>query len=66
VADGELGEPNNGYAEIKIPNSFLIKDIDDPLKAIVDRTYPNIIEFYTNKEYLKLRTILVSTIENCR
>jgi hypothetical protein len=42
---------------------LLIKDFDDPLKAIVDKIYANIVEMYNNKEYLKGRAILASTIQ---
>uniref|UniRef100_A0A0R0JA50 ATP-dependent DNA helicase n=1 Tax=Glycine max TaxID=3847 RepID=A0A0R0JA50_SOYBN len=51
IRDGILGEPNDGYAEITIPDEFLINYYNNPL------------EFYNNPEYLQSRAILASTIE---
>jgi ATP-dependent DNA helicase PIF1 len=31
VGDGKLGDPNDSFAEITIPDSFLIKSFDVPL-----------------------------------
>jgi len=56
-------EPNDGYAEITIPDEFLINDYNNPLEEIVNRTYPNLLQFYNNPEYLQSRSILASTIE---
>ncbi|CAH9060704.1 unnamed protein product [Cuscuta epithymum] len=63
VGDGKISEPNDGYAEIKIPDEFLIKEFDDPIDAIVRSTYPNLLEQYKNEEFLKSRAVLASTIE---
>ena len=63
IGDGILGEPNDGYAEITIPDEFLINDYNNPLEEIVNRTYPNLLQFYNNPEYLQSRSILASTIE---
>ena len=52
IGDGILGEPNDGYAEITIPDEFLINDYNNPLEEIVNRTYPNLLQFYNNPEYL--------------
>ncbi|KAH1227933.1 ATP-dependent DNA helicase PIF1 [Glycine max] len=52
IGDGILGEPNDGYAEITIPDEFLINDYNNPLEAIVNTTYPNLLQFYNNPEYL--------------
>ena len=30
VGDGNITQPNDGYAEIEILETFLIKDFDDP------------------------------------
>ncbi|RZB65388.1 hypothetical protein D0Y65_041441 [Glycine soja] len=56
-------EPNDGYVEITIPDEFLINDYNNPLEEIVNRTYPNLLQFYNNPEYLQSRSILASTIE---
>ena len=36
IGDGKLGQPNDGYNEITIPEEFLIMDFDDPIQEIVD------------------------------
>lgn len=63
VGDGKLSQPNDGYAEIEIPYSFLITDFVDPIDAIVRSTYPNLVDQYLNEEFLQNRAILASTIE---
>lgn len=63
VGDGKISEPNDGYAEIEIPKEFLITEFDDPIHAIVESTYPNIIQQYKNEKFLHSRAILASTIE---
>ncbi|CAH9113324.1 unnamed protein product [Cuscuta europaea] len=63
AGDGKISEPNDGYATIQIPNEFLITDYDDPIHGIVESTYPNILQQFKNKEYLKSRAILASTSE---
>lgn len=63
VGDGKLSEPNDGYASIQIPDSFLITDFDDPIDAIVQNTYPNLVQQYKNEKFLQSRAILASTIE---
>ena len=44
VRDGNITQPNDGYAEIEIPKTFLIKYFDDPLSAIVESTYPDLVQ----------------------
>ncbi|KAK7301999.1 hypothetical protein RJT34_12876 [Clitoria ternatea] len=52
VGDGKIGESNDGYATIRIPNSFLIMDFHDPIDAIVQSTYPNLVQQYTKEDFL--------------
>jgi ATP-dependent DNA helicase PIF1 len=63
VGEGKLAEPNDGYAEIQIPEELLILDYDDPISAIVESTYPNLVEQYKDSKFLQSRAILASTIE---
>ncbi|XP_027922842.1 ATP-dependent DNA helicase PIF1-like [Vigna unguiculata] len=63
LGDGKLCEPNDGVVEIEIPHEFLIIEFSDPLQAIVDSTYPELIQNYSDKNYLKSRAILASRIE---
>jgi len=63
LGDGKLCEPNDGVVEIEIPHEFLITKFNDPLQAIVDSTYPELIQNYSDENYLKSRAILASRIE---
>lgn len=63
VGDGKLSEPNDGLAEINIPEECLLSDFVDPIEAIVKSTFPNLLQNYTNDDYLQSRAILASTIE---
>jgi ATP-dependent DNA helicase PIF1 len=63
LGDGRLSEPNDGTAEIEIPEDILISDFQTPIQGIVDSTYPNFLQHYKNYEYLLNRAILASTIE---
>ncbi|KAL2998223.1 hypothetical protein AAZX31_09G086000 [Glycine max] len=60
-SDGKLGEPNDGYGEINIPDEFLIKDFNDPSKTIIETTYANLLQNYTNGDFLQKRVVLAST-----
>uniref|UniRef100_A0A0R0JAQ0 ATP-dependent DNA helicase n=1 Tax=Glycine max TaxID=3847 RepID=A0A0R0JAQ0_SOYBN len=59
--DGKLAEPNDGYGEITIPDEFLIKDFQDPIQAIVEATYQDLLHNYSNDDFLQKRDVLAST-----
>ncbi|KAG5088981.1 hypothetical protein GYH30_001400 [Glycine max] len=61
IGDGKLGELNDGYGEISILDEFLIKDFNDPIQAIVETTYPNLLQDYSNGDFLQKRVVLVSS-----
>ncbi|XP_058765065.1 uncharacterized protein LOC131638521 [Vicia villosa] len=63
VGDGNICEPNDGLVEIEIPQELLISNFDDPIRAIVENTYPNLLEKYQDVEFLQGKAILTSTIE---
>ncbi|GAU22594.1 hypothetical protein TSUD_134940 [Trifolium subterraneum] len=63
VGEGKISEPNDGYAEVDIPKELLIVDYDDPIHAIVQSTYPNLVHEYKSPQFLSSRAILVSTID---
>ncbi|KAG4959681.1 hypothetical protein GLYMA_13G154900v4 [Glycine max] len=54
IGNDKLGEPNDGYGEISIPSEFLIQ-------AIVETTYPNLLQDYNNGDFLQKRVVLTST-----
>ncbi|XP_019434840.1 PREDICTED: ATP-dependent DNA helicase PIF1-like [Lupinus angustifolius] len=53
MGNGKLSEPNDGSAEIDIPEELLIVDYDNPIDAIVSRTYPNLQEHYKDEQFLQ-------------
>ena len=61
IGDGKLGQPNDGHCEITIPGEFLIMEFDDPIQAIVDATYPDLLQNYSNRDFLQKRVVLAST-----
>jgi hypothetical protein len=63
VGDGKIDEPNDGFAEIPIPADLLISNFDDPIDAIVNSTYPNLVDNFQDDVYLRSRAILASTIQ---
>jgi len=63
LGDGMLCEPNDGVVDIEIPPEFLISDFNDPIEAIVLSLYLNLLENYTNDNFLQSRAILASRIE---
>ena len=60
IGDGKVGQDNDGFFEITIPNEFLITDYTDPIHAIVAATYPNLIHNYSNIDYLQNGVVLAS------
>ncbi|KAG4906515.1 hypothetical protein JHK86_054999 [Glycine max] len=60
VGDDKLGELNDGYGKITIPDEFLIKDFNDPIQAIVEATYRNLLQNYSNEDFLQKRVVLAS------
>lgn len=63
VGEGKLGGVHDGIAEIEIPDSVVIKDFNDPLKAIVESTYPMLHHKDLDSKYLTERAILAPTNE---
>jgi ATP-dependent DNA helicase PIF1 len=63
LGEGKLSLPNDGYADKEIPPELLIVDYTEPIQAIVESSYPNLIEFYKDQSFLQSRAILASTIE---
>ncbi|KAG5003647.1 hypothetical protein JHK84_027903 [Glycine max] len=63
IGDGKIGQYNDGFSEITIPDEFLIKNYDDSIHAIVEATYPNLIDNYSDTDYLQKRVVLASKKE---
>jgi len=54
VGDGKLGEGNDGYNDVEIPNELLISNFTDPVDAIVQSTYPNLLQNFQDVDFLKI------------
>lgn len=52
----KMSEPNDGYAEVDTPPG-------DPIDAIVQSTYPNLLSEYNNEQFLQSRAVLTYTNE---
>ncbi|XP_074310974.1 uncharacterized protein LOC141646884 [Silene latifolia] len=63
VGDGIAGVENDGEVDIELPDDILIKNVDDPVAAIVHSTYPSFVTEYQNSDYLQERAILAPTHE---
>ena len=63
IGDGVIGNENDGYATVEIPEYLLITEYNDPIDAIVRSTFPNLYQHHSNPEFFKCRAILASTNE---
>ena len=61
VGDGYAGGPNDGEVQIEIPTDFLILNVGDPILAIVESTYPSLMQNLTNDKYFQERAVLAPT-----
>ncbi|KAH1162123.1 hypothetical protein GYH30_000841, partial [Glycine max] len=63
IADGIIGDENDGYDTIQVPAHLLITRYDDPISAIVKSTFPDLDQHHNNPEFFKSKAILASTNE---
>ncbi|RZB69205.1 ATP-dependent DNA helicase PIF1 [Glycine soja] len=63
IGDGVIGNQNDGYATIEIPEYLLITEYNDPIDAIVKSTFPDLYQHHSNPKFFKSRAILASTNE---
>uniref|UniRef100_A0A0R0E413 ATP-dependent DNA helicase n=1 Tax=Glycine max TaxID=3847 RepID=A0A0R0E413_SOYBN len=61
IGDDKVGQANDGFSEITIPDEFLIKNYTDPIHAIVEATYPNLIHNYSNTDYLQKKKVVLAS-----
>ncbi|XP_074296908.1 uncharacterized protein LOC141627568 [Silene latifolia] len=54
---------NDGEVDLELPADLLIQDVTNPIKTLVDVTYPDLLAQLWNPEYLQQRTILAPTHE---
>ena len=58
-----MNEPNDGLVDIEIPSELLISKYNDPIQAIVNSTYPGLMQKFQDEGFLISRAILASRIE---
>ncbi|XP_074299272.1 uncharacterized protein LOC141630335 [Silene latifolia] len=63
IGDGIAGVENDGEVDLELPADLLIQDVTNPIKTLVDVTYPDLLGQLWNPEYLQQRTILAPTHE---
>lgn len=63
IGNGELGNDNDGEADIDIPDDILISDCIDPLATIVAYTCSYLLDNISNYQFFEDRAILVPTLE---
>ncbi|XP_073313552.1 uncharacterized protein [Primulina huaijiensis] len=63
LGDGKIGEANDGYATIDIPNELLLKDYNDPIATIVESAYPLFGNTVSDATYFQQRAILAPTLD---
>lgn len=66
VGDGKINEPNEGEAEIDIPEEFLITDEEEPIESISRKIYGDSSSLQENKDpiFFQGRAILCPTNED--
>ncbi|XP_074314227.1 uncharacterized protein LOC141649435 [Silene latifolia] len=63
IGDGIAGGENDGEVDLELPADLLIRDVTNPIKTLVDVTYPDLLAQLWNPEYLQQRSILAPTHE---
>ncbi|XP_074288946.1 uncharacterized protein LOC141614089 [Silene latifolia] len=63
IGDGIAGGENDGEVDLELPADLLIQDVTNPIKTLVDVTYPDLLAQLWNSEYLQQRAILAPTHE---
>ncbi|XP_031106095.1 uncharacterized protein LOC116010718 [Ipomoea triloba] len=63
IGDGTMGGPNDGYANVEIPNEMLLPSTGDHIATIVDSIFPMFKEGCCQVEYMETRAILAPTLD---
>ncbi|KAF7814861.1 uncharacterized protein G2W53_028830 [Senna tora] len=65
VGEGNIGNIiNDEEHEITIDDDILINDAKDPIQAIVESTYPKLVDNFKNHVYFRERAILSPTLDD--
>ncbi|XP_073152204.1 uncharacterized protein [Henckelia pumila] len=63
IGVGKIGESNDGYATIDIPDELLLKDSNDPIASIVESTFPSSNISISVTAHFQQRAILAPTLD---
>ncbi|XP_031097006.1 uncharacterized protein LOC116001257 [Ipomoea triloba] len=63
IEDGTMGGPNDGYANVQIPNEMLLPSTGDHIATIVDSIFPMFKEGCCQQNYMESRAILAPTLD---
>ncbi|XP_031125169.1 uncharacterized protein LOC116027603 [Ipomoea triloba] len=63
IGDGTMGGPNDGYANVEIPNEMLLPSTGDHIATIVDSIFPMFKEGCCQVQYMESRAILAPTLD---
>ncbi|XP_058784626.1 uncharacterized protein LOC131659455 [Vicia villosa] len=58
IGDGSIGDANDVDITVQIPRDLLIPSFGDPLSAIVESTYPNLLHNLNDLSFFQERAIL--------
>ncbi|XP_022013684.1 uncharacterized protein LOC110913142 [Helianthus annuus] len=58
IGEGNVGDSNDGDANIEIPAHLLITDENDPIQGLIDFVYPSVLHRYKDHGYFSKRAIL--------
>ena len=64
IGDGNSSADENGEIEIDIPEDLLIQDCEDPIQALIDFAYPDLLQNTNTSHYFQDRGILAPTLES--
>jgi ATP-dependent DNA helicase PIF1 len=58
IGDGSIGDADDDYIKIQVPSDLLIHASGDPLAAMVESTYPNLLHSMNDPSIFRDRAIL--------
>ncbi|KAK2424854.1 ATP-dependent DNA helicase PIF1 [Trifolium repens] len=62
IGDGNSSADESADIEIDIPKELLIQDCEDPIQALIDFAYPNLLQNTNTSHYFQDRGILAPTL----
>ncbi|XP_016500204.1 uncharacterized protein LOC107818681 [Nicotiana tabacum] len=63
IGDGRIGSSIDGIEKVQIPDDLLINNCDDPISKIIESTYPDFFNHFSDIDYLQQRAILAPILD---